>query len=266
MKVFLSADIEGTCGIVDWRETDPKTSYDYNPFRDRMTQEVSATCAGALNGGASEVFVRDAHHYGRNIDHSKLPRQTKMLRSWTGDLLVMMSGLDRDDFGAVMFTGYHSAAASGGNPLSHTSSLENEYITINGIRASEFLINTYTAGYFNVPVVFLAGDKALCEEAKKVIPNITTVATNEGVGGGMISIHPLEAQEAMLAGAKLALSKAGECKVDMPPHFAVTIRFVKHSDAYSKHFYPNATLEDEKNVCFESEDWLEVLRFLHFVL
>lgn len=266
MKIFLSADIEGTCGIVDWRETDPKTGADYNPFRERMTQEVAATCQGALCAGATEVFVRDAHQYGRNIDHSKLPRNTKMLRSWTGDLLSMMSGLDRDDFGGVMFTGYHSAAASGGNPLSHTSNLENEYVLINGVRASEFLVNTYTAGYFGVPVLFLSGDKALCDTATKLIPGITTVAVNEGVGGGVIAMHPLDAQDAMKEGAKLAMKKAAECNVPMPEHFDVTIRFVKHKDAYSKQFYPNATLEDDKNVRFQSDDWMEIRRFLHFVL
>ena len=42
MKVFLSADIEGTCGITDWSETERATPFDYNYFRKQMTCEVVA--------------------------------------------------------------------------------------------------------------------------------------------------------------------------------------------------------------------------------
>ena len=42
MKIFLSADIEGTCGITDWSETERSTPKDYNPFQRQMTREVCA--------------------------------------------------------------------------------------------------------------------------------------------------------------------------------------------------------------------------------
>ena len=44
------------------------------------------------------------------------------------------------------------------------------------------------------------------------------------------------------------------------------IDFVKHTMAYSKSFYPGATLKDNKYVCFDTDDWYEMLRFCHFVL
>ena len=52
MKVFLSADIEGTCGICAWPETDRATPFDYTPFQQQMTREVAAACRGALAAGA----------------------------------------------------------------------------------------------------------------------------------------------------------------------------------------------------------------------
>ena len=52
----------------------------------------------------------------------------------------------------------------------------------------------------------------------------------------------------------------------MPKHFHMEVDFFKHHVAYSKSFYPGASLEDEKNVCFASDDWFEMLRFSHFVL
>jgi len=266
MNVFISADIEGTCGIADWSETERSTPRDYVPFQKQMTREVKAACEGALAAGAGEVFVKDAHDSARNLDPAALPEAARVLRGWTGDPLSMMSGLDSGDYGAVLFTGYHAWAASGGNPLSHTMNLRNEYVTLNGTRMSEFMMNAYTAGYYGVPVVFLSGDKALCQFAEELIPGITTVAVNEGRGGAVVSMHPDLAVKAIKDGAKKAVKNAKNCQVALPEFFEMTVRFREHKTAYSKSFYPGATLEDGKNVLFASDDWYEMLRFCHFVL
>ena len=85
-----------------------------------MTREVAAACAGAVAAGAEDILLKDAHDTARNLDPTALPRETRILRGWTGDPLSMMSGLDSAPFGAVLFTGYHAWAACPGNPLSHT--------------------------------------------------------------------------------------------------------------------------------------------------
>ena len=92
------------------------------------------------------------------------------------------------------------------------------------------------------------------------------MAVNEGRGGAVTAVHPEEAIEAIRAGAETALQRAADCMVPMPDHFEAVIRFRRHEDAYAGHFYPGAALGDEKNVCFASEDWFEILRFFHFVL
>ena len=266
MNVFLSADIEGTCGITDWSETERATPRDYVPFQKQMNREVRAACDGALAAGAGEILVKDAHDSARNLDPALLPECAKMLRGWSGDPLSMMSGLDSGDFGAVLFTGYHAWASSGGNPLSHTMNLKNEWVLLNGTRMSEFMMNAYTAGYYGVPVVFLSGDKALCDFAEEFVPGIVTVPVNEGRGGSVVSMHPDLAVKAIKEGAKRAVKNAKNCMVALPDFFETTVRFREHQVAYSKSFYPGASLEDEKNVCFSSDDWYEMLRFYHFVL
>lgn len=266
MKVFLSADMEGTCGIVSWPETERSTPMDYSPMQKQMTREVAAACAGALMGGAEDVLVKDAHDSARNIDPAGLPRKTRMHRAWSGDLLSMMCGLDQEAFDAVIFTGYHAWAGSPGNPLSHTMNGRNNRVTLNGIPCSEFFINTYTAGYYGVPVVMVTGDSSLCDFAKELIPAITTVPVNFGRGGGAASLHPDEAVERIEAAAAEAVKNAADCKVPMPEHFHMEIEFIKHHMAYSKHFYPGASLKDDKIVCFDTDDWYEMLRFCHFVL
>lgn len=266
MNVFISADIEGTCGIADWSETERSAVNDYRPFQKQMTREVKAACKGALEAGAKGILLKDAHDSARNIDISALPEEVRVLRGWTGDLLSMMSGLDSDDFGAVLFTGYHAWAACPGNPLSHTMNLRNERVLLNGIPASEFLINAYTAGYYGVPVAFLSGDEALCAFAREFIPEMVTVPVNKGVGGGVLSIHPDTAVARIRAGAKAAVEKAGRCAVPMPDHFDSQVWFREHKLAYAKGFYPGARLEEDKCVSFSTDDWYDMLRFYHFVL
>ena len=70
-----------------------------------------------------------------------MPRQARVLRGWTGDPLCMMAGLERGAFGGVLFTGYHAWGCCGGNPLSHTMTTACDQVTLNGVPASEFLIN-----------------------------------------------------------------------------------------------------------------------------
>lgn len=266
MRLYLSADIEGTCGIADWAETERATMDDYRPFAAQMTAEVAAACEGAVAAGAEDILVKDAHDSARNLDAARLPRQARVLRGWTGDPLCMMAGLERGAFGGVLFTGYHAWGCCGGNPLSHTMTTACDQVTLNGVPASEFLINAYTALYFGVPVAFLSGDADLCAFARELIPEIVTVPVNRGVGGGVVSLHPAVAVERIRAGAEEAVKKADRCRVHMPDHFESVIRFREHKLAYSKSFYPGARLEDGKNVCFDSDDWYEMLRYFHFVL
>ena len=76
MKVYISADIEGTAGIASWSATnlgDPE----HRAAAQEMTLEAVAACQGALDAGATELYVKDAHDSGRNMDLSLFPREAK---------------------------------------------------------------------------------------------------------------------------------------------------------------------------------------------
>ena len=63
-RIFLSADIEGTCGIAHWAETELGKP-DYEPFRRQMTREVAAACEGAFAAGCEDLLIKDAHDSAR---------------------------------------------------------------------------------------------------------------------------------------------------------------------------------------------------------
>ncbi len=130
MKIFISADIEGTTGIAHPDET-TKNKADYAEFQKQMTAEVAAACQGALAAGATEIIVKDAHDSARNILAGQLPEEVRIIREWSSHPFSMMEGLD-ESFDAVMMTGYHSRAGSGANPLAHTITGRVAYLKING--------------------------------------------------------------------------------------------------------------------------------------
>lgn len=269
MKLFISADIEGTCGICDWQETNIGTPYtDY--FITQMTKEVAAVCRAALDNGFTEVVVKDAHDSARNLIPSLLPRGVKIIRGWSGDPLVMMSGID-ESFDAAVYTGCHSRAGSGANPLSHTMSTKLFEVKINGKAVSEFDINSMTASYFGVPSVLLTGDAELCEKAKADFPYIKTAAVSEGFGGASCSIHPDDAvalieKRAGEAFSDFAKNRTRECVLKLPESFVAEITYKDHVAAYRKSFYPGAKLSEPKKVEFRTDDYYELLRCFLFLL
>lgn len=266
MKLYISSDIEGTTGITAWDETDwgnPRNAY----FLEQMSREVAAACEGANNAGCDEIWVKDAHDSGRNIIPDRLPEDVRLLRGWIGDTYSMMGGINRLEggFDAIAMTGYHSWAGGEGNPLSHTMTTSLSYVKINGVLAPEFLISSYIAGYYNIPVVFLSGDRALCDFAADFIPAIKTVAVNEGFGKAVLSINPSLAVKKIREGMYDALSgDISKCRVEMPDTFTMDVGYKNHADAYSHLAYPGVEKLSATEIRFKTNDWLDVMRFMSY--
>lgn len=267
-RLFISSDIEGTCGIAHWDETQLGKP-DYTPFREQMTREVCAACEGALAAGAEDILIKDAHDSARNLLPEKLPEQIQIFRGWGSDIHSMMSGID-SSFSGAFFTGYHSSSNTDTNPLSHTMNTQNISITINGIQTSEMLINLYAAAMYDVPVFMITGDLGVCEQAKRISPNIFTVPVSQGRGNGSISIHPNAAvqrirdtsREAFAAG----IAHPERFTVDLPNKFDVEVSFIQHFKARRASFYPGVRSIGPRTVQFSSDAYYDVLRFFMFCL
>lgn len=264
MRVYISADIEGTTGIADWDEA-RKGHEDYEYFKKQMTAEVKAAVQGALKAGASEIVVRDAHGSARNIDPSSLPEEVRILRGWARDPLMMMQGVDAG-FGAVIFTGYHSPSGKALNPLSHTMTGEIFYLKINGELVSEFKLNAMSAAYYGIPIVFVSGDEGIVRIAEQAVPGIVTVSTNRGSGSSVDSIHPLRALKLIEEGVYKSLKNLAALPLELPDRFDVEIAYVDHRQAHKLSFFPGVRKMDDRTVMFEETDYFEVLRKLLFLL
>jgi len=269
MKVYISADIEGVACIAAPSETD-MSSPDYAPFREQMTAEVVAACAGAFEGGAEAAVVKDAHWTGRNIDPHRLVapegRSLQLIRGWSGHPYLTIQGLD-DSFGMLAFVGYHSAASRAGNPLAHTMSGRLfSRVELNGVCASELYLTALAAATFGVPLGFVSGDKALCDEAHGLIDGMITVATFEGFGPSVQSIVPSEAVARIRDGMRRAVSSPLPKPLAVPKEFYFKLEFARAHEAYFRSFYPGVKQISDRELVLETKHYIEVMTFLNIAI
>ena len=259
LKVFISVDMEGVSGLINWDET-AQGGPDYPLFRKLMTAEANAAIAGALEAGATEIVVRDAHDSARNILPDELRPEARLIREWNGPL-SMMEGLDKT-FDAVVFIGYHARAGTPDAVLKHTMSLSLFDVILNGVRLPEAGWNAAIAGYFDVPVVFLSGDTAICKQVREIVGNVETVAVKDGLGKAASMIHPAKAQDMIQKGVAAALRNLKAYKPFKPsPPYKLEVVFTDENLAQRASWVPGAVRTGERSVAFASGDFMDIVKY-----
>lgn len=265
LKVFISVDMEGICGVIHWEDVS-RNGRDYSLFRKLMTMETNAAVEGALEAGATYILVRDAHGSGRNILPDLLHPAAELIRDWSGGPLDMMEGIDKS-FDAVIFIGYHARANTPNAVLDHTMTGSIYKLTLNGKPMPEAGINAFIAGNFDVPVVMVAGDAALCHQCEELFGKVVTVPVKEGIGNAARMLHPQKARELIKEKAREALLRLNEFKpFKLKPPYTVEVTYKDEQKAEEMSWFPDAKRTGNTTVTFTSNDWMEILRFLSFAL
>ena len=114
MKIFLSCDMEGTAGIVDWQQVQGPGA-EYEMGRRLLLDEVNAAIDGAREGGATEIVVNDSHWTMQNLPPAALHGRASYI-SGKHKPLYMMQGLD-GSFDAIFFVSYHGSVGADGSIL-----------------------------------------------------------------------------------------------------------------------------------------------------
>jgi D-amino peptidase len=260
LKVLISVDMEGITGVVHHDECNPKAGDDYQYFRKIMTLEANAAIEGALAAGATEIVVRDAHGSGRNILPDLLHKRALLLRDWSFGPKEMMEGID-ETFGAAVFIGYHASAGRPNANLEHTWSGRITDVKINGVSLPEAGLNALIAGFFNVPVVFISGDQAVCDQTKGLFGEIESVAVKKGIGAATLSLHPEIAQQKIKEGVEKAVrsrDKFRPYKLTPPFKLVLTLKDEKMVD--NGQYYPGARRTGDWELTYESSDLMGVLK------
>lgn len=264
LKVFISVDMEGLTGVTHWEEVS-RTGKDYETFRKIMTKETNAAIEGALAAGATDILVRDSHGSARNILPEMLHEKARLLRDWAGGFKMMVDGLD-ESFDALIFIGYHAKAGTPNALLEHTMSGNVMNISVNGVSLPEAGINALMAGHYNVPVVFVAGDKAICHQVKEMFGEVETVAVKGGVGNAALNLHPEVARGKIMEGVKKALKNVKMYKpYKLKPPYKMVLKLKQEELVERASHYPGAKRISDWELVFESRDIMEVMRAFHWM-
>jgi len=213
MKVFLSTDMEGTAGVVDWEQCvgdGPEAA----AGRRLLLAEVNAAIEGAVAGGATEIVVNDSHSTMRNLPPGELAGGASYI-SGSHKPLYMMQGLD-GSFGAILFISYHGSVGAPAG-LSHTYNPRAVVeARLGGVVTGEAGINALVAAHYGVPVVLVTGDRCACEETAALIPGVHCAIVKEHVSRlAAHSLHPDRACALIRVTAQQAV--AGAASADPPP-------------------------------------------------
>lgn len=204
LKVFISVDMEGLAGVVTGSDVSA-SGPDYAHFRTIMAGETNAAVDGAFRAGATEVVVRDSHGLKQNLLPGTVDARARLLRGQGTGPKNMMEGID-STFDAVVFIGYHAKAGTPNAILEHTSTGNVIDFSINGVSLPEGGYNALVAGLYNVPVVFVAGDRAVVDQLRGLLGDIGAVAVKDEIGGdAILGLSPGEAQDRIRAGVEQAV-------------------------------------------------------------
>ena len=236
MKIYISSDMEGTAGVVDWSQV-TSTDSQYPYFADLLTKEINAAIEGALKAGATEFLVNDAHGRMANLRPEDLAGSARYL-SGRVKPMYMMQGLD-ETFDAVFFISYHGSMGSQGSTLSHTyfpSAFAQ--VSINGVVAGEAGINALVALGYGVPVVLITGDATTAQEIEPFCPGVRSAVVKESVSRfSASSMHPQEARALISEKAYDAvknIATAAKVAIELPVTLAIDFTNSDHADLASR--------------------------------
>jgi D-amino peptidase len=216
VKIFLSCDMEGVAGIVDWSQCHPSGGPAYEAGCRLLLAEVNAAIDGATAAGADVVVVNDSHGAMFNLDPAALHASAQYI-SGRHKPAYMMQGLD-ESFGAVFFVGYHGSISGNSSVLSHTYNPEViSGVRLNGTYVGESGINALVAHACRVPIALLTGDAVTIAEAQPFASQCVSVVTKESITRfSASSLHPDESCTRIRRAASDAVRKAVAGEIASP--------------------------------------------------
>ena len=253
LKVFISVDMEGLAGVVSGSDVSAG-SPDYAHFRQIMAGETNAAVEGAFRAGATYVLVRDSHGSKQNLLPGDVDPRAYLLRGQSTGPKNMMEGVD-SSFHAVVFIGYHAKAGTPNAILEHTSTGNVLDFSINGVSLPEGGYNALVAGMYGVPVVFVAGDRAVVDQLRGLLGPIAGVAVKDEIGNASLGMSIATARDAIRRGVEEAINNRTQAKpYVMRGPYTMTLKVTQE-----KPLFAGARRTGPGEFTFSSPSLLEIL-------
>lgn len=263
MKIWISADMEGVAGIVDWDQCRPSGGARYAIGCELMLDEVNAAIEGALAGGATEVVLNDSHGTMANLDPRRIAGGASYIAG-RHKPMYMMEGLDQT-VDAAFFVGYHGSISGRPSTLSHTYNPEVfAAVRVNGVEVGESGINALVAEHYGVPIALVSGDSVTWAETEAFAPGAVAVVTKESITRfSSANLHPAESCRRIRVGAeeavrRVAARRVGTPGIDRPATLELDVQTTDMADVAT--WARGAERAGERTVRIQGEDLLAVFR------
>ncbi len=246
-QYLIAVDLEGIHGIVGEPYKSLNASFDYETATENAEMEVNEICKALFNGGASKVVVWDNHGSGKNLDFSRIDSRAE--RADASSDKRRMDFTEKYDFEKIYFVGYHAKEGSERGVLAHTfSSVDIQYIKVNGEPVGEYQIDIWIAGAHGIAPAFASSDDAALAEIRAIDESIVTVETKIAKGRNLAEFPD---EEKVLSDIYEGALKAMQSSVK--PHKAITplnieVRFTRTE--YARQVYEKITDKKTAEVSF----------------
>ena len=269
MRVIVISDMEGVAGITKWEQVsagDPM----FPEGRRLYTEELNAAARGAFDAGATEVLLMDCHGAGKGYTFNSLIPEAidercewVVQNEWTEYTEFLEEGCD-----AALFVGMHARAGAPLGVLNHTvrGTLWRN-LWFNDVLVGESGINAALCGTWNVPVLMVTGDRAVCEETRELLgEGLTTVEVKQGLGRfSARHLPPKRARKMIEDGAKQALSDLkAVAPWDPGSPCEVKVEFTNSDQAEPFVHRLGVELVDGRTIVSKADSWWDAWRQMYF--
>lgn len=171
LRAYVIADIEGSTGV--WSRDDTLTGNSgWQKARLEMSKDVTVITESLFSSGAESVMVKDFHRDGYNLLPGLVDRRAELIRGYYLKPVIMYGDLKKSN--RAFLTGMHASSGSKKGFLAHTLTSRISELKIGGKRISETQLFSHVLGNAGIPVVFVSGCPAACEEALDSLPWLIT--------------------------------------------------------------------------------------------
>jgi len=268
MKAFVSVDLEGMPHVVIPGHLNLKGSL-YNEARGIATKVTIAVADELNKNGFTEVVVADSHGPMVNLLVDDLPEYIELIRG-TPRPVSMVSGIE--GCSVAVFLGYHAKFGTIRSTWDHTYAGRSiNKVEVNGVAASEFLLNAYVAGEMDVPVILVAGESQLLkDDVEKYAPWAVTVALKQSLSRAaarsfsMIRIEKDLREAVKRAVANFKQNRVAPLVPKKPARVGITFRATHFADVAE--LLPTVNRTDGLNVEYTATDIIEAYRVFELLV
>jgi len=141
-------------------------------------------------------------------------------------------------------------------------------VKLNGVSASEAVVNAAIAGQFNVPVIMVSGDDAAVKETTALLGDVegAIVKWNYGFHSAR-TLMPEAAYDLIREKVKRAIGRIKEFKpYKIATPIQLDVRFKNYRPAETLSYLRIVERTDARSIRFTGKDMTEVSKFIEFIL